>query len=208
MEFYDVIDARRTVRDFADAPIEDAVIKRILGAGLKAPTNDHMRDWHFIVIEDKDVVHKLISRIPMKVSGAEVDTILRDWRLFDACQQNAYKDAIPKQYRMLATASCVIVPLFKEKTDVLHPENLSHLNGFASIWCCLENIFLAAVAEGYASALRIPLGDEGAWAREVLGFPADYLMPCFVAIGKMAANAACIEQKAIPIEERIHKNLW
>lgn len=208
MEFYDVIEARRTVRDFADAGIEDAVIKRIVGAGLKAPTNDHMRDWHFIVIEDKAVVRRLISRIPMKVSAAEVDAILRDWRLFDVCQQNAYKDAIPKQYRMLAEASCVIVPLLKQKTDVLRPDNLSHLNGFASIWCCLENMFLAAVAEGYASALRIPLGDEGAWAREVLGFPAEYLMPCFVAIGKPAADAARIEQKAISVDERIHKNLW
>ena len=44
MDFYEVIDKRRTVRDFEDAPIDDTVLERIIGAGLKAPTNDHMRD--------------------------------------------------------------------------------------------------------------------------------------------------------------------
>ena len=44
MEFYDVVDARRTVRDFKDEPIDPEVIKRIIAAGMKAPTNDHLRE--------------------------------------------------------------------------------------------------------------------------------------------------------------------
>lgn len=153
--FYDVVNARRTIRDFENEPINDETIEKIISAGMKAPTNDHMRDWHFIVIKDKNIVLKLINKIPERISNEDISIILRDWNLNDACQQNAYKDAIPKQYRMLAEAACVIVPLFKQKTDILHPENLSHLNGYASIWCCIENMFLAITAEGYASALRI-----------------------------------------------------
>ncbi|HHX54917.1 MAG TPA: nitroreductase, partial [Clostridiales bacterium] len=90
----------------------------------------------------------------------------------------------------------------------LHPESLSHLNDFASIWCCMENMFLAITAEGYASVLRIPLGDEGDWARKVLKFPEDYLMPCFIAVGKASANATYVKQKEYSITERIHKNVW
>lgn len=175
---------------------------------MKAPTNDHMRDWHFIVIKDKNIVKKLIEKIPMKLSNEEVNGILRDWNLNDPCQQEAYRNAIPKQYRMLAEASCVIIPLFKQHVDLLHPENLSHLNGFASIWCCLENMFLAITAEGYGSVLRIPLGDEGDWAREVLKFPDDYLMPCFVVVGKPSKNCSVIKQKEYSLKERIHKNVW
>lgn len=48
MEFYDVINARRTIRDFKEEPIDMEVINRIVAAGMKAPTNDHMRDWHFL----------------------------------------------------------------------------------------------------------------------------------------------------------------
>ena len=207
-DFYEVVNARRTIRDFQNEPIENEVIERIIAAGMKAPTNDHMRDWHFIVIKDKNTIMKLISKIPDHISNEEINAILRDWNLNDSCQQNAYKDAIPKQYQMLAEAACVIVPLFKQKTDVLHPENLSHLNGYASIWCCIENMFLAITAEGYSSALRIPLENEGDWARKVLNFPDDYLMPCFIAVGKENANASYVKQKEYAITKRIHKNVW
>lgn len=208
MDFYDVIDARRTIRDFENEPIGEDVIERIISAGMKAPTNDHMRDWHFITVTDKNVTAKLIQRIPKEFSDEEIKNILHDWNLKDACQQNAYKNAIPKQYRMLADAACVIVPLLKQKTDILHPDNLSHLNGFASIWCCIENMFLAITAEGYASALRIPLGDEGEWARTVLKFPQDYLMPCFIAIGKPRSGVAQVAQKEYSLKDRIHRNTW
>lgn len=208
MDFYEVINKRRTIRDFEYAPIDDDTINRIIGAGMKAPTNDHMRDWHFIVIKDKKIVLKLIEKIPMKISEEEVNTILRDWNLNDTCQQNAYRNAIPKQYQMLAEASCVIIPLFKQKTDILHPDHLSHLNGFASIWCCIENMFLAITAEGYASALRIPLGDEESWARTVLSYPEDYFMPCFIAVGKPAKEITEIEQKEYSLNEVIHKDVW
>ena len=208
MKFYDVVNARRTIRDFKDAVIEDEVIERIISAGMKAPTNDHMRDWNFIVIKDKKMVLKLINKIPMEFSDEDMEKLIKDWNLSDTCQQNAYRDAVPKQYRMLADASCVVIPLLKQKTDIMHPENLSHLNGFASIWCCIENMLLASVAEGYASTLRIPLGNEGEWARSVLNFPEEYLMPCYIAVGKPSENAFIVKQKEYSLEERIHTNVW
>lgn len=208
MEFFKVIEKRRTIRDFENVRIPDSVVQKIIGAGFKAPTNDHMRDWHFIVIDDRKKVMELLDPIPKEFSDENLEQLFVDWNLNDIDQQNCYRNAVPKQYRMLADASVVIIPLFRQKVDLLHPENLSHLNGFASIWCCIENIFLAATAEGYACNLRIPLGDEGEYARKVLGFPEDYLMPCFIGMGKAAANAKIIRQKEISVESRIHKNIW
>ena len=208
MEFFEAIEKRRTIRDFENVRIPDSVVQKIIGAGFKAPTNDHMRDWHFIVIDDRKKVMELLELIPEEFSDESLEQLFVDWNLNDIDQQNCYRNAVPKQYRMLAEASVVIIPLFRQKVDLLHPENLSHLNGFASIWCCIENIFLAATAEGYACNLRIPLGNEGEYARKVLGFPEDYLMPCFIGMGKAAANAKIIRQKEISVESRIHKNIW
>lgn len=208
MEFYEVIAKRRTIRDFEKALIDDETIKRILQAGLMAPTNDHMRDWHYIVIKDREVVLKLLDIIPKGISDEDMEKLLVDWNLKDAMQQACYRDAVPKQNRMLADASAIVIPLLKQKVNILKPENLSHLNGFASIWCSIENIFLAATAEGYACNLRIPLGEEGTHAREVLGFPEDYLMPCFIGIGLPDREVRLVEQKAIDIDERIHINQW
>lgn len=123
-------------------------------------------------------------------------------------KQECYRNAVPKQYRMLADASFVIIPLLKQKTDIMNPKNISQLNGFASIWCCIENIFLAATAENLACNLRIPLGDESEWARKVLNFPQDYFMPCFIGVGKPADGASVVKQKEYLVKDVIHKDRW
>lgn len=208
MEFYTVVEKRRTIRDFENETIPQEALERIISAGLKAPTNDHMRDWHYIVLQDRDTVVRLLQVIPNGISHDDMEQLLRDWSLNDPEQQAAYRNAVPKQHRMLLDASAVVIPLLKQKTDILHPENLSHLNGFASIWCSIENIFLAATAEGYACTLRIPLGGEAGYAKKVLGFPDDYLMPCFIGIGRPKPDAPAIKQKDIRTQDRIHWNKW
>ena len=206
MDFYEVIEKRRTIRDFEQTEISDEAITRILSAALKAPTNDHMRDWQYIVISDKAVSAKLLDIVPRGISDEDMDQLIIDWNLSDSLQQECYRDAVPKQYRMLFDASRIIVPLLKQKVDILHPENVSHLNGFASIWCSIENLFLAATAEGYGCNLRIPLGNEADHAREVLGFPEDYFMPCFIGIGVPKKDAPVVKQQDIRTEDRIHWN--
>ena len=208
MEFYETVANRRTIREFENFEISDSTIEKIIGAGMKAPSNDHMRDWKFIIIKDKDILLELIKQIPKNISTEEMNTLIKDWNLKDSCQQECYRNAVPKQYKMLADASVVVIPLLKQKTDIMHPENLSHLNGFASIWCCIENIFLAATAEKLACTLRIPLGDEGEWARKILNFPKDYCMPCFIGIGKPSADAKMVKQKDYSIKDIIHINKW
>ena len=206
MDFYKVIEKRRTVRDFEPEEIPDEVIERVISAAMKAPTNDHMRDWHYVIVRDKAVAEKLLSIIPKGITDEDMNKLIHDWNLSDSVQQECYRNAVPKQYRMLFDASAMIIPLLKQKTDILHPENVSHLNGFASIWCSIENLFLAATAEGYACNLRIPLGDEEEHARKVLGFPDDYFMPCFIGIGRPKKEAATVRQNRVDLKERIHWN--
>lgn len=208
MDLYEAIEKRRTVRDFEDYSIPQKLIEKIIKAGLQAPSNDHMRDWHYIAVQDKNTVKKLLDIVPKGISDEDMKQLIKDWNLSDIEQQDAYKNAVPKQYKMLMDASVVVIPLLKQKTDVFHPENISHLNGFASIWCSIENIFLASTAEGYGCSLRIPLGDEAEYARKILEFPDDYLMPCFIGIGKPQNNVPAIKQKNIDITERIHWNKW
>ena len=50
MEFNEVIDKRRTSREWTDRDVDFEVIKRIIGAGMKAPSWDHYRNWQFIVL--------------------------------------------------------------------------------------------------------------------------------------------------------------
>lgn len=52
MDFYEVVNSRRSVREFQRKPIEEDKLQRILEAGLKAPTHNHLREWEFILVKD------------------------------------------------------------------------------------------------------------------------------------------------------------
>ncbi|WFR56611.1 nitroreductase family protein [Anaerocolumna sp. AGMB13025] len=208
MDFYEAVKSRRTVRDFKEEPVDMEVIKRILSAGLKAPSNDHLRNWEFVILNDKSEIEKVLKKIPKKVTEKRLEFIVNSMGLKNECQQKMYQDAIPKQYSMLHNAGCLVLPFYRQKAPLLAPKTLSSLNGFASIWCCIENIFLAAAAEGLACSMRIPMTGETEYLAEVMGCPTDYFMPCFLSIGYPAEEAAVIEQKEVKIEDKIHINKW
>lgn len=42
MELYEVLEKRRTYRDYSDREVSDEILKRVIGAAFKAPTNDYL----------------------------------------------------------------------------------------------------------------------------------------------------------------------
>ena len=183
-------------------------VKRILSAGLKAPTNDHMRNWEFVIITEKDTIASILNIIPDKATHDEIESKMDTWQLNDKCQREMYRDAIPKQYEMLYKSGCLILPFFKQSSPLLKPETLSSLNAFASIWCCIENILLAASVEGLSCALRIPQDNELEHIINILNHPKYYLMPCYISLGYASPDAVINRQHEPEIEDRIHLNCW
>ncbi|MBB2184302.1 nitroreductase family protein [Lachnospiraceae bacterium MD1] len=208
MDLYTAINQRHTIRDFQDKEVPTDVLHRILNAGLKAPTNDHMRNWEFIVITDPVEKAKIISKIPKKISKKQVEDFLERCQMSDTSQRAMYMDAVPKQYQMLYYSSALVLPLFRQDTPLLKPKTLSDLNAFASIWCCIDHILLAATAEGLGVALRIPFDKEIKYLKEVLGHPDNYFMPCYLSIGYPVENASLYKQHEFDIKEKLHINRW
>jgi len=201
MDFFEAATARSSVRDFTDEKIPEETMKKIVEAAYMAPANDHFRDWHYIIVSDKDVMREVLEGVPKNLTVKDVDNMTF---ISDPVQKESYQVAVPKQYSMLMDAAAVVIPLMKKKVDILHPGDLSDLNVYASIWCSIENFWLAATAEGYGCNVRIPRGNEEQIARQVLGFPEEYLIPCFIGIGRPAANAVRTKQLEVKIEEKMH----
>lgn len=61
MDFYEVLEKRRTVRDFSDRKVTDEVLKKILAAAFKAPTNDHLRQFEFVVVRGQENIARVIA---------------------------------------------------------------------------------------------------------------------------------------------------
>lgn len=72
MELYEAITKRKTTREFLDKEVDLEAIKRILGAGNKAPTWDHNRNWQFIVLrtdEEKEYAFSEAKAIVERAKG-------------------------------------------------------------------------------------------------------------------------------------------
>ena len=59
METWEAITSRRNVRQFADRPIEEDVIDRILEAGRRAPSSRNWQPWDFVVVTDRAQLQEL-----------------------------------------------------------------------------------------------------------------------------------------------------
>lgn len=209
MDFYQVLEKRRTVRDFSDREVSDEKLERILSAAFKAPTNDHLRQFEFVVVRDRERIARLVSPVAGNTEHFQQTSLQAAAATMDRDEHAMFTDALPKQQRMLVQSGCLVLPFFRQKDCPLcEPADQSSLNYFASAWAALENMLLAATAEGLSCAFRIPIGDESQHVKRLVGAPDEYEFTCFLAIGYAAENAHRCKQKEIRIEERIHRNAF
>ncbi|HIU92213.1 MAG TPA: nitroreductase family protein [Candidatus Limenecus avicola] len=207
MDIYEAIEKRRTVRDFEDKSIDPKIIKKILSAGLKAPTNNHLREWEFVIVNDKKERSRVLNLEDM-TSYDDCEKMMDGFGMTDSDQRGMYHIAMPKQFSMLYNSACLILPFFKLREPLMQPTCLSSLNEFASIWCCIENILLAAAAEGILGVTRIPMTEELEHIKKTINHPDNYTMPCYIALGYPSKDAKLPIQKVINVEDRIHINNW
>ena len=208
MDFYEVLEKRRTYRDFSDREVSDEILKRVIGSAFKAPTNDHLRQLEFVVVRGREHIAKVIAPLAKNMAAfkelvAEVD------ESDDKDKMAMFADALPKQQRMLMQSVLLIIPFFRQLTwPLLKPVEQSSLNYFASAWCALENMLLAATAEGLGAVFHIPVSDEAEKIKEIVGAPEGYEFTCLLTMGYPAENAFLPKQKVIDVESRIHTGIW
>ena len=208
MEFYEVLEKRRTYRDFSGREVSDEILKRVIGAAFKAPTNDHLRQFEFVVVRGQENIAKVIAPLAKNMAAfkelvAEVD------ESGDKDKMAMFADALPKQQKMLMDSGLLIIPFFRQQTwPLLKPTEQSSLNYFASAWCALENMLLAATNEGLGAVFHIPVGDEAEKIKKIVRAPEGYEFACLLTIGYPAENAFLPKQKEIDIEKRIHTDAW
>ncbi|MHC4989339.1 MAG: nitroreductase family protein [Planctomycetota bacterium] len=58
-KFCDDMQRRRTVRHFSDRPVPRRIIEDCIRAAGTAPSGANMQPWHFVVVEDRDIKHRI-----------------------------------------------------------------------------------------------------------------------------------------------------
>jgi nitroreductase len=73
VDVFDVINNRRSVRNYKSEQISGAELDKILNAAIMAPTARGEQPWYFTIIQDKNLLNEIdeVSRELMKNSGEE-----------------------------------------------------------------------------------------------------------------------------------------
>jgi nitroreductase len=203
VDFYEVVERRRTVREFQSKPVEEEKLLRVLAAGLKAPSHNHLREWEFILIKDFEHRKRIVDLGVMARDYAEKEVeeatrTMTDW------EKEAYLKALPVQKRMLMSSPELLVVGFKMRKPLRECNTLYDLNCFASVWACVENVLLAMAAEGLHGVTFIP--HETTSLKKMLGVPDDYEVAVLIPIGY--PQEYFVKQKPVSLKEKIHYNRW
>lgn len=199
MEFYEVINKRRSIRQFEDREISRETLERILDAELKAPSSNHQRRWELLTLTEKDTIRELAKFIrpyPCRIQEPKTP------------QQEMFKIAYPRQRSIVEESACVILPYFKQKYSFDNQKNEYGLMDYGASWALVENMLLAATAEGLDSVVHIPVKKESQQIREFMKVPDGYYLPALVILGYASKDALLPSQVEATVEKKVHWNKW
>ena len=205
MEFREVIEKRRTIRDFQNKEISKTIIDYAIENGFKAPTFNHLRDWDFIIISSFESKLKLIESENLDKS-INIEDLEKLFKNEETIMQEMYLDAIPKQKKMIIEAPSIVIVVFKPKTKVGQAKKIYDLNCLASVWTCIENFLLSLAENNVYGVTFIPQNIKT--IKEKLGIPDELEIACIIPIGYKADDAKILKQKTINIDERKHYEKW
>lgn len=182
MEFSEVLDNRRTYRDYSDREVSDEILYKVISAAFKAPTNDHLRQFEFVVVRGRENMAKVIAPLAKNMAAFK-DLVFEVDNTGDKDKMAMFADALPKQQRMLMQSGLLIIPFYNQKQGpLLHSVEQSSLNYFASAWCALENMLLAATDEGLGTVFHIPVADEAEQIKKIVNAPEGYEFICLFSV--------------------------
>ncbi len=161
-DFKDLVQIRRSVRKFTEEELTPEQLQTILRAGLMSPTGKSVRGWHFIVVDDKEMLRQLsvckdagagfVAEAPVAV------VVLYDTSLSDVWIEDASIASVTMQYQAadLGLGSCWAQIRLRSQADgTLADDVLRELLGYP------DNLTaLSIIAFGHPAIGRKPQDED------------------------------------------------
>ncbi len=141
----DVLLARRTVREFTDAPVDPAAVRRAVAAAITAPAPHHSTPWRFAIVQSERARTRLL------------DDMLAAW-IADLRGDGFTEEQIARRVRRgepLRRAPLLIVPCLEASAAHPYPDPrraAAEREMFVvAIGAAVENLLVALAVEGLGS---------------------------------------------------------
>jgi len=171
MDALDAIAARTSTRAFTDRPVPRAAVERLLAAAVRAPNHKLTEPWRFAVLSGKSAAR-----------FAELKRAHRATRFPDPASPEAAR-AIDKTWREAAGTPAFVVVMSAVADDPVRREE-----DYASVMMAVQNLMIAATAEGLGSYLRTGGIMEDAAVKDLVRLPAGHRIVAVVSLGYPAAS--------------------
>lgn len=126
-EVLELIKKRRTTRAYKEEQIKDEELEAILEAGIWAPSGHNMQPWHFVVVQNKEIIDNL---------NIDTKEVMKEFPM-----EEFKKMANNEKFNIFYNAPTVVLALYDEKG----------LTPVQDISAATQNILLAAESIGVGS---------------------------------------------------------
>ncbi|WP_249226734.1 nicotinate-nucleotide--dimethylbenzimidazole phosphoribosyltransferase [Alicyclobacillus mengziensis] len=173
---YKAIYERRDIRSFLKHPIEEEKLRRILDAAHHAPSVGFMQPWNFILVQSDSIKQQLHDMVSKEVQIAG--------NYFEGHRAELYPKLKVQGIVEAPITLCVTNDPTRDGTHVLGRNTIPETDVY-SVVCAIENLWLAARAEGLGVGWVSFYKKED--VRQLLGIPAHIDPVALLSIGYTAA---------------------
>jgi nitroreductase len=199
-DLFEIIRTTRSMRRLKADPVPPDLIRKILEAGVCAPSGGNMQRWRFLVVQDaqvKQTVGALYRRAwdevvaPRYRAGEPAPGTSRDrfLRMLAAAEHLAHH---------IHEAPVWIVPCLQSETP-------SRTAG-SSIYPAVQNMLLAARAVGLGATLTTLYLTHEREAEAAFGLPSDWHSYAILPIGYPVGRFGPVRR--VPLEEVVYGDRW
>ena len=206
MSELDFIYKRKSIRDYKDAVIPKEDILKMLDAATHAPSPKHQQNWHFVVVQDKEIINKMAEAVSKSHEYIASLTKNED-------EKKKFMRVLP-YYINFQRASCAILVYANEykmvEEKILRENNVgediievmkSTQSAAQGIGAAVENFMLAATAMGYGACYMTGPAHAKKEIEEIINFEkSEYSLMSIISLG-VPADETPDSPKRKPLEE-------
>ncbi len=228
MDLFQVIEKRRSVRQFGNQPVPTEAIERSLKMAVLAPNSSNMQTWDFFWIRSPEpkarVAHACLGQ-SAAVTASDLVVVTCDvssWRRSQgpirqflhqvhapAPVQRYYARIVPLIYSagrlqyLFRRAYFAVTGLFRP--TVRRPAGRRDIEEIAikSAALAAENFVLAMTAQGYATCMMEGFDENR--IRKILGLGRGYRVAMVIAVGEADTQGIWTPRFRLPFDEVVHR---